>query len=223
MFKIGDKVRVIKGYYDAKIGDEGVIKALPKNNGASTDGEFAECYSVEFPSWNDGHACNGTVPSGHGQWVLPECLELIKPKTEKIVITHDGKTTLARRYEDNKVVKSAEAKCSPDDEFDFLMGAKIAFDRLTGEEKKEEPPKFDKSMLTNGRFGYMEKYGWFVVVGGNIVYEKGGYDELERMNASGKYTFYGVNYVVEAASFRNAKDSAKIIWKSPDFDPKKVK
>lgn len=141
MFKIGDKVRVIKKYYGANEGDEGVIKALPKNNGVSKGGEFEKCYSVEFPKWSGGHKCNGTVPSGHGHWVMPECLELIKSAhSEKIVITHDGKTTFARLYEDNKVVKSAEANCNPKDEFNFLDGAKIAFERLTDEEKKEEPP-----------------------------------------------------------------------------------
>lgn len=225
MFKIGDKVRVIKNYDDAEIGDEGVIKALPMNNGASKEGRFGECYSVEFPSWEKrGHSCNRIVPSGKGQWVLPKCLELIKPKSEKIVITHDGKTTLARLYENNKVVKSAEAKCSPDDEFNFETGAKRAFERLT--EEKKEAPKFDKSMLTNGRFGYISDNDWFVVVDDKIIYKKGDYDTLEDMNASGRYNGYGVKCIVDALSFNNARDNAtmpnKVIWCAPDFDPKKV-
>lgn len=49
----------------------------------------------------------------------------------KIVITSNGSETLARLYEDDKVIKTATAKCSPDDTFDFETGAKIAFDRLT--------------------------------------------------------------------------------------------
>jgi hypothetical protein len=222
MFKIGDKVRVIKDYYAASVGDEGIIRALPNHNGSTG---YTECYSVEFPSWcSVGHKCNGTVPSGQGQWVMPECLELIKSAhSEKIVITHDGKTTLARLYEDNKVVKSAEAKCSPDDEFDFLVGAKVAFERLTGTTPKVEPPKFDKSMLTNGRFGYMEKPGWFVVVGDKIVYEKGGYDLLEKMSVSGRYFSYEVKYIVESEAFNYAREMpTKVIWCAPDFDPKEA-
>lgn len=60
--------------------------------------------------------------------------------SKKIVITADGKETLARLYEGNKVVKSATAKCSPEDAFDFNIGAKLAFERLIGStaEKKEE-------------------------------------------------------------------------------------
>lgn len=53
-----------------------------------------------------------------------------KNNTQKIVITTDGVETLARLYEGDKVVKKATAKCSPDDTFDFNVGAKIAFERL---------------------------------------------------------------------------------------------
>ena len=229
MFKIGDKVRLIKDYYDAKKGDEGIIRGLPETNGA-TYKEYKKAYSVEFPAWNfdyRGHSCNGTVPSGNGQWVRPECLELIEKQRPgigdriKIVITHDGKTTLARLYEDDKVVKSAEAKCSPDDAFDFTTGAQLAFERLIGG-KKEEPPKFDKSMLTNGRFGYMSGgEGWFVVVDNKIVYEKGGYDLIEKMTASGSYSAgYEVKYIVESTAFNYARiKPGKVIWCAPDFDP----
>lgn len=57
--------------------------------------------------------------------------ELLEPVCDaKIVITTDGKETLARLYEDGKVRKSAKAECSPDDKFDFAVGAKIAFERL---------------------------------------------------------------------------------------------
>jgi hypothetical protein len=62
----------------------------------------------------------------------------------KIVITTDGKITTAKMYENGKVVKTAEAKCCPEDTFDFNVGAKLAVDRLigksicAGEEKKDE-------------------------------------------------------------------------------------
>lgn len=77
------------------------------------------------------------------KWMLREDLELISDN-HKIVITSDGKTTLARLYEGKKVVKSAEAKCSPDDEFDFTKGAKIAFERLTEAEEYD----YHKAFIT---------------------------------------------------------------------------
>lgn len=82
--------------------------------------------------------------------------ERVGDAPQKIVITTDGKTTLARLYDGKTVVKAAEAVCSPSDTFDFNVGAKLAMERLTGEtetdsEKKKLPAvgdfvrvKFDK-------------------------------------------------------------------------------
>lgn len=53
----------------------------------------------------------------------------------EIHITTDGKTTYAVLKQDGKVLSRSEAKCHPDDKFDFETGAKIALDRL--EIKKE--------------------------------------------------------------------------------------
>lgn len=136
MFEIGDKVKVTTDCWFAAAGEEGIIRALPGNNGAKSL-VFKETYAVEFPAWKyekQGHSCGGTIPSKNGCWVPSKYLEPIKSASaEKIVITHDGKTTLARLYEGNKVVKSAEAKCSPDEKFDFTTGAQLAFERLTKE------------------------------------------------------------------------------------------
>lgn len=93
----------------------------------------------------------------HDNWVLYETLKGTKPIQEdfeigsifskhlrlvnqKIVITTNGKTTFARLYDGDKVVKTAEAKCNPSDEFDFETGAKLAFERL-----------FAKEFFVNGR------------------------------------------------------------------------
>lgn len=46
---------------------------------------------------------------------------------DKIIITTDGVTVTAKRISDGK---TATAKCSPGDEFNFEFGAKLAFDRL---------------------------------------------------------------------------------------------
>lgn len=63
--------------------------------------------------------------------------ERVDDSAKKIVITTDGKTTLARLYEDSKVVHKAEAKCSPDDAFNFEVGAKLAMERLLAPEIKD--------------------------------------------------------------------------------------
>lgn len=60
-------------------------------------------------------------------------------KNKKVVITTDGKTTLARLYEGNKVTKSAKAECSPDDKFDFEKGATLAYSRLFDTDFESKP------------------------------------------------------------------------------------
>ena len=50
--------------------------------------------------------------------------------TPKIVITTDGKTTTAKLYNNKSLCETATAQCSPEDKFDFNIGAKLAMDRL---------------------------------------------------------------------------------------------
>lgn len=56
-----------------------------------------------------------------------------------IHITTDGKTTYAVFKQNGKVLSRSEAKCHPDDKFDFETGAKIAFDRLEIKKEVDEP------------------------------------------------------------------------------------
>ena len=58
----------------------------------------------------------------------------------------------ALMYKDGKVVKSAVAKCHPDDKFNFEVGAKLAMERLMGKgEIKEEDFKIgDRVRLKEG-------------------------------------------------------------------------
>lgn len=72
----------------------------------------------------------------------PEYFNLYtKDQPTKIVITTDGKTTTAKMYRGKSVVKVETTKCHPDDRFDFMVGARVAFDRLVGEDEKKEAPK----------------------------------------------------------------------------------
>ena len=76
-------------------------------------------------------------------------------RKNKIVITTNGAETLARLYDGKKVVKTAAAKCSPDDKFSFETGAKIAFERLFDGEEKEKPKYFNgKAVCVRGELGF---------------------------------------------------------------------
>lgn len=127
-YKVGDKVKLKKEVLQTMFGDMRSLlgKTVTISRVASTYYEFTE--DREKWCWAESSV---------------ECLAC-NNKNNKIVITTDGAETLARLYEGGKVVKSATAKCSPRDEFDFNIGARLAFDRLTEStakktaEKKEE-------------------------------------------------------------------------------------
>lgn len=94
--------------------------------------------------WEDGHLksdnnfdydvfmCGGADPKN---WMLSNFYDFEVVQDQKIVITTDGAEVHATLYEDKKPIKTAKAKCSPDDTFSFATGAKLAFERLMAEEK----------------------------------------------------------------------------------------
>ncbi len=90
-------------------------------------GKKVKIKAVDPSDYGDSYKIEGSI-----WWWRNECFE----ENQKILITHDGTTTLARLYEGKKVVQSAEAKCAPSDTFDFVVGAKLAFERLVGNQDK---------------------------------------------------------------------------------------
>lgn len=126
-FKVGDRVIAKKDapYSITTNGWKGVVTMIGKNSINVNAKDFFGSYGVT---------------------VDPKYFDLDTGCNQKIVITSDGKTTLARLYENNSVVKTAEAKCSPEDIFDFKTGANLACSRLMGLElvTVEEKPSFKK-------------------------------------------------------------------------------
>lgn len=118
-FNIGDRVKVVNPAHNFKEhyrGKEFTIKCYnPNGKNAFNEPHYGM----------DGGTCY--------VWQESE-LELVTD--EKIVITHDGKTTTATLYRDDGSKEVATAKCSPEDTFDFNIGAKLAMERLM---KKIEP------------------------------------------------------------------------------------
>lgn len=148
-FKVGDRVRVIKDSDFAKKGMVGTIAVVDKLKLPSV-----KSLGIKFDKhFYGGHNLGGRCKYGYGQWVYSDRIELINDN--KIVITTDGATTTARFYDGKKVIKAAKAECSPEDEFDFKIGAKIAFDRLVDNEIKN-PRKY-----YNGKVVFSENTGDF--------------------------------------------------------------
>lgn len=65
---------------------------------------------------------------------------------EKVVILRNGTTVTATQYVDGEKCGTGVAKCSPEDEFDFAFGAKLALERLFGEVESA----FDWIRFANG-------------------------------------------------------------------------
>ena len=143
-YKVGDKVRIVSewgkgceqnsdGKMDKWLGKNMTIRAIYYGNAYKMKEDAAE-WRGDGWTWNEnciaGFACEN-----------------------KIVITSNGVETLARLYDGNKVIKTATAKCSPDDTFNFETGATIAFERLFDKHEKEEPKHFNgKVVCVNGQY-----------------------------------------------------------------------
>lgn len=76
-------------------------------------------------------------------------LELVNPET--IVIYRKNNKVIAL---DKSTGKKATARCNPADTFDFMTGAKLAFDRLTNGEEH-----FKVGDIVRGKYGSSAYYG----------------------------------------------------------------
>lgn len=116
-FKVGDKVKVVcrgSSFIDCMMRYIGTVHTVIDTTGDNINPAYI-------------------LYGGDGFIFDEESLELIS--NNKIVITVSGDETIAKMYDGEKVVKTASAKCSPSDKFDFETGAKLAFDRLMDKEK----------------------------------------------------------------------------------------
>lgn len=131
MFKVGDRVKTKENGNGTVIGTQ---------NSFTGQDYLVEHDNKQFcghNGYNKEYVSGGKGMGNNCWWYLESGLTLIP--SQKILITHDGHTTLARLYEGNAVVKSAEAKCHPNDTFDFGVGAGLAFAKLMEDKPVEKP------------------------------------------------------------------------------------
>ena len=86
--------------------------------------------------WGDNYTLEGAK-----SWSFSE--DMFEPTTSTIIIYKKDNKVIAL---DKTTGKIAEAICGPDDEFDFYVGADLAFERLRGRapapKAREEAPKY---------------------------------------------------------------------------------
>ena len=127
-FKVGDRVKVKKNTDTINrrtVGECGTVKKLLANNYCA----------VEFDKFVGGHDCDGFAKDGYGWNFVEDVLDLVKHQNETIVIYRKDNKVVAL---DKSTGEKAEAKCNPADEFDFRTGAKLAFNRLMGDDVKPD-------------------------------------------------------------------------------------
>ena len=125
-FKIGDRVRLRVGCYaegwHLKEGTTGAIVGI-RHGGNS--------YTVRFDNWHNGHDGDVGIRDHSCLFVSNTDLEPVKePFKFNIVIYRKDNKVIAQLHRGKNVYASAEAKCSPEDTFDFFIGSQIALQRL---------------------------------------------------------------------------------------------
>ena len=124
-FKVGDKVRILDGskieFYCG-----GWVDYMKKYIGKTATISSVESY-IGFPT-------GYRLEEYDYKWD-ERGLELVKP--EKIIIYRNDSEVIAKNI---LTGKTSVARCNPADEFDFEIGAKLAFGRLVGSEPEE--PKY---------------------------------------------------------------------------------
>ena len=129
---------------------------------------------------NGNGICKGTYANNNHWYIDLEDIQSVLD-SEEIHITRNGNTLNAVMKADGKVVKRAEAKCHPDDEFDLKIGAQLVIDRL-----------FDEALVphlysnTFGHYGQIGKVTNMKDVTGKPLFVG------DVVRVLGKYT--GVNY-----------------------------
>lgn len=160
-FKVGDKVRIldgskIKNYIGGWTG--GMKRHI---------GEIVTIRSV----FQHSPICNSYYLEEHSFSWDERGLELVKP--EKIIIYRNDAEVVAKN---TATGKTGVAKCTPADEFDFNVGAKLAFERLINPEP--EKPKYynGKVVCIDSKTSRFTKGKIYVVTNGNLNSNDGVYE-----------------------------------------------
>lgn len=156
-FKIGDKVRVKNIEVGTVSGRYWFVSEMSKYVGKK--------FTIKHDYADSSYKFEGVRYYWAEDWLEPA-------KTETIVIYRNGDKTIAL---DKTTGKKAEAKCSKDDEYDFYVGAKIAFERLIGEDKAKEEPK---PTLYNGKVVCITSE-YYELTKGKIYEFKDGYSRYD--------------------------------------------
>ena len=137
-FKIGDKVRV-RQWDDMKK----EFGTLPRGTIKARGGFIEEMrqYCGKIVTITSITSQGYHIKEDGGEWYYSD--DMFEPQAQSIVIYRKDNKVIAL---DKATGETAEAICNADDEFDFYVGADLAFERLRGRKPapkaREEAPKY---------------------------------------------------------------------------------
>ncbi len=179
-FKVGDKVRVKKNLLLGEYYDEYrfVTDMLQYR------GKIFEIVEVS----DNYYRLKGCVHFKYGPRYFTDAM--VEPVNETIVIYRKGAEVIAL---DKVTGKKAVAKCNPADKFDFNIGAKLAFERLTAPETPPAPKLLNTKVVVTKVF---DKVASEILTVGKIYELKDG-------------VFFGdggITVSVDSTPFKNLED-----------------
>lgn len=141
-FKVGDRVVTTCGVFAVKKRMVGTVVDFDC---------FIELVLVKFDGWHNGHDGRGDTASGkryEGNACYYISDKFLKKFNETIVLYRKDNRVIAF---DKSTGEKAETICSPEDTFDFHIGAKLAFQRLLGEIPEAAPVPTPEPVKYNGK------------------------------------------------------------------------
>lgn len=151
-FKVGDRVVTTCGVFAVKKGMVGTVVDFDWCGG---------CVLVKFDGWHNGHDGRGDTASGkryEGNACYYISDKFLKKINETIILYRKDNRVIAL---DKSTGEKAEAICSPEDTFDFRIGAKLAFQRLLGEMPEAAPVPTPEPVKYNGKVIFVKGDGTF--------------------------------------------------------------
>lgn len=146
-FNVGDKVKILDGSkikdyiggwvdpgMNMYVGQTAIVRSV------HYDPARGWWYRLKLPGF-----CSGCKWDERG---LEKALRTKDGADQKIVIYRSGLSVIAKDYSTGK---TAEAKCSPADAFDFHTGAKLAFTRLVDPDREAKPNEPEEPKYYTGK------------------------------------------------------------------------
>ena len=109
---------------------------------------------------------NYKIEEDFGCWYFsPAAFTKVEPEKEVFVAYRDGQEVVGLHKINNEIVKKTVAKCHPDDTFDFMVGAKLAMERMEEDEQETDHGLRigDLVEVTNSKRNYSIYLDWFKV------------------------------------------------------------